>query len=76
MGIMKSQTQPCVIQVSEEYAEVLDSYAGATDQTPTEAMQLLVTDGLDEALRDQGFLLDLLSDCQELMGKKEPVILH
>lgn len=62
--------------MSEEYAEVLDSFASATNQTPTEAMALLIQDGLEEALRDRGFLLDLLEDCQALMGKKEPVILH
>jgi hypothetical protein len=41
-----------------------------------EAMELLIQDGLEEALRDPSFLLDLLEDCQALMGKKEPVILH
>ncbi|SHG22224.1 hypothetical protein SAMN02745753_03480 [Marinomonas polaris DSM 16579] len=73
---MNNETQPLLIQVSEEYAEVLDSFASSTNQTPTEAMELLIQDGLEEALRDQGFLLDLLEDCQALMGKKEPVILH
>jgi len=64
------------VQVSDEYAEVLDSFASATDQTPTEAMELLVKDSLEEALRDPSFLLDLLEDCQVLMGKKEPLVLH
>ncbi len=73
---MSNETQPLLIQVSEEYAEVLDSYAGATDQTPTEAMELLIQDGLEEALRDPSFLLDLLEGCQALMGKKEPLVLH
>lgn len=73
---MSNETQPLLVQVSEEFAEVLDSFASATDQTPTEAMELLVTDGLEEAFRDPSFLLDLLEDCQALMGKKEPVILH
>lgn len=73
---MNNETQPLLVQVSEEYAEVLDSFASATDQTPTEAMELLIQDGLEEALRDPSFLLDLLEDCQVLMGKKEPVILH
>ena len=73
---MSNETQPLLIQVSEEYAEVLDSFASTTDQTPTEAMELLIQDGLEEALRDPSFLLDLLEDSQALMGKKEPVILH
>lgn len=73
---MSNETQPLLVQVSEEFAEVLDSFASATDQAPTEAMELLVTDGLEEAFRDPSFLLDLLEDCQALMGKKEPVILH
>tara|TARA_R110001606_G_scaffold8453_2_gene37183 strand:- start:9019 stop:9240 length:222 start_codon:yes stop_codon:yes gene_type:complete len=73
---LSNETQPLLIQVSDEYAEVLDSFAHATDQTPTEAMELLIQDGLEEALRDPSFLLDLLEDCQALMGKKEPVILH
>jgi hypothetical protein len=73
---LSNETQPLLVQVSEEFAEVLDSFASATDQTPTEAMELLVTDGLEEAFRDPSFLLDLLEDCQVLMGKKEPVILH
>jgi hypothetical protein len=73
---LSNETQLLLVQVSEEFAEVLDSFASATDQTPTEAMELLVTDGLEEALRDPSFLLDLLEDCQVLMGKKEPVILH
>jgi hypothetical protein len=73
---LSNETQPLLVQVSEEFAEVLDSFASATDQTPTEAMELLVTDGLEEAFRDPSFLLDLLEDCQALMGKKEPVILH
>ncbi|WP_417537036.1 hypothetical protein [Marinomonas sp.] len=73
---MSNETQPLLIQVSEEYAEVLDSFASATNQTPTEAMELLVKDGLEEALRDPSFLLDLLEDCQALMGKKEPLVLH
>jgi hypothetical protein len=73
---LSNETQPLLVQVSEEFAEVLDSFASATDQTPTEAMELLVTDGLEEAFRDLSFLLDLLEDCQVLMGKKEPVILH
>jgi hypothetical protein len=73
---LSNETQPLLVQVSEEFAEVLDSFASATDQTPTEAMELLVTDGLEEAFRDPSFLHDLLEDCQVLMGKKEPVILH
>lgn len=73
---MNNETQSLLIQVSEEYAEVLDSFASATNQTPTEAMELLVKDGLEEALRDRGFLLDLLEDCQALMGKKDPFVLH
>lgn len=73
---MSNEAQPLLIQVSEEYAEVLDSFASTTDQTPTEAMELFIQDGLEEALRDPSFLLDLLEDCQALMGKKEPVILH
>lgn len=73
---MNNETQPLLVQVSDEYAEVLDSYASATDQTPTEAMELLIQDGLEEAFRDSSFLLDLLEDCQALMGKKEPLVLH
>lgn|GEM_PF-2137600 len=73
---MSNETQPLLVQVSDEYAEVLDSFASATDQTPTEAMELLVKDSLEEALRDPSFLLDLLEDCQVLMGKKEPLVLH
>lgn len=73
---MRNETQPLLVQVSDEYAEVLDSFASATDQTPTEAMELLIQDGLEEALRDPSFLLDLLEDCQALMGKKEPLVLH
>jgi exonuclease VII large subunit len=73
---LSNETQPLLVQVSDEYAEVLDSFASATDQTPTEAMELLVKDSLEEALRDPSFLLDLLEDCQVLMGKKEPLVLH
>ncbi|QUX96641.1 hypothetical protein C0J08_15085 [Marinomonas sp. CT5] len=73
---MSNETQLLLVQVSEEFAEVLDSFASSTDQTPTEAMELLIQDGLEEAFRDPRFLLDLLEDCQALMGKKEPVILH
>ena len=73
---MSNETQPLLIEVGAEYGEVLDSFASATSQTPSEAMQLIVEDGLEECERDFSFMLDLLEDCQALMGKKEPVILH
>lgn len=73
---MDNNTHHLLIEVSEEYGEVLDSFASATNKTPSEAMQLIVEDGLEECERDFSFMLDLLEDCQALMGKKEPVILH
>ncbi|RDL44338.1 hypothetical protein DN730_08000 [Marinomonas piezotolerans] len=71
---MKDDWRVVPLPLSEHHSLSLEAFAGSTRLKPSEALDILVGDALEEGVQDANFLSDIFARCKELMEERPSVV--